>query len=185
MIEVKNLSTGQKQRTSIARCLVHNPSIYIFDEPTLGLDVISSKSIIDFMKNERDKGKTVLYSTHYMEEVELICDRIIILDKGRIIASGTSDELKKLANIEEKITVEVTNMSSSILENIKKFKTVDSVTYDRNVLSIIYRKGKNNLEELMDYLKENKVSYNKIFSERPTLNDVFLELTGKGLRDAI
>ena len=98
MIEVKNLSTGQKQRTSIARCLVHNPSIYIFDEPTLGLDVISSKSIIDFMKNERDKGKTVLYSTHYMEEAEILCDKIYMMHKGEFIAYGSCEELKNNYN---------------------------------------------------------------------------------------
>ena len=92
--KIENLSTGQKQRTSIARCLVHNPSIYIFDEPTLGLDVISSKSIIDFMKNERDKGKTVLYSTHYMEEAEILCDKIYMMHKGEFIAYGSCEELK-------------------------------------------------------------------------------------------
>ena len=181
----KQLSGGLKRRLNIACGIAHKPKLIFLDEPTVAVDPQSRNNILDGIKKLRNDGATILYTTHYMEEVELICDRIIILDKGRIIASGTSDELKKLANIEEKITVEVTNMSSSILENIKKFKTVDSVTYDRNVLSIIYPKGKNNLEELMDYLKENKVSYNKIFSERPTLNDVFLELTGKGLRDAI
>ena len=181
----KQLSGGLKRRLNIACGIAHKPKLIFLDEPTVAVDPQSRNNILDGIKKLRNDGATILYTTHYMEEVELICDRIIILDEGRIIASGTSDELKKLANIEEKITVEVTNMSSSILENIKKFKTVDSVTYDRNVLSIIYRKGKNNLEELMDYLKENKVSYNKIFSERPTLNDVFLELTGKGLRDAI
>ena len=91
---IEKLSTGQKQRTSIARCLIHNPDIYIFDEPTLGLDVISSKAIIDFMKQERERGKTVLYSTHYMEEAEFMCDRIVMIDKGNIIATGTPQELK-------------------------------------------------------------------------------------------
>jgi sodium transport system ATP-binding protein len=95
---IEKLSTGQKQRTSIARCLVHNPDIYIFDEPTLGLDIISSKAIIDFMKQERGRNKTVLYSTHYMEEAEFLCDRIIMIDKGNVIASGTPEELKKATN---------------------------------------------------------------------------------------
>ena len=153
----KQLSGGLKRRLNIACGIAHKPKLIFLDEPTVAVDPQSRNNILDGIKKLRNDGATILYTTHYMEEVELICDRIIILDKGRIIASGTSDELKKLANIEEKITVEVTNMSSSILENIKKFKTVDSVTYDRNVLSIIYRKGKNNLEELMDYLKENKV----------------------------
>lgn len=92
---IEKLSTGQKQRTSIARCLIHNPDIYIFDEPTLGLDIISSKAIIDFMKQEKIKGKSVLYSTHYMEEAEFLCDRIIMLNKGKVIATGTPEELKK------------------------------------------------------------------------------------------
>lgn len=92
---IENLSTGQTQRTSIARCLIHSPQIYIFDEPTLGLDVISSKSIIDFMKREKERGKTVLYSTHYMEEAETLCERIIMIHKGSVIAYGTSQELKE------------------------------------------------------------------------------------------
>lgn len=92
---VEKLSTGQKQRTSIARCLIHNPDIYIFDEPTLGLDIISSKAIIDFMRLEKQHGKTVLYSTHYMEEAEFLCDRIVMIDKGRIIAEGTPQSLRE------------------------------------------------------------------------------------------
>ena len=92
---IEKLSTGQKQRTSIARCLLHDPEIYIFDEPTLGLDIISSKAIIDFMKQEKKRGKSVLYSTHYMEEAEYLCDRIIMINKGKIIAEGTPEELRK------------------------------------------------------------------------------------------
>lgn len=95
---IENLSTGQTQRTSIARCLIHSPKLYIFDEPTLGLDVISSQSIIDFMKREKENKKTVLYSTHYMEEAESLCDRIIMIHKGNIIAQGNAKELKELTN---------------------------------------------------------------------------------------
>lgn len=92
---IENLSTGQMQRTSIARCLIHSPKVYIFDEPTLGLDVLSSASIIDFMKNEKLIGKTVLYSTHYMEEAEILCDKILMIHNGKIIASGTPQSLKE------------------------------------------------------------------------------------------
>lgn len=92
---IEKLSTGQTQRASIARCLVHDPQIYIFDEPTLGLDIISSASIIDFMKGERERGKTVLYSTHYMEEAEYLCDRIALIHRGKIIREGTPDALKE------------------------------------------------------------------------------------------
>lgn len=124
-----------------------------------------------------------MYTTHYMEEVEIICDRIIILDKGKILANGTSDELKKKAKIKEKVTVEVNNLKEEYIEKIKELKNVDDVTYNSNILLVTYKKGKNNLVELMDYLKKESIKYNKIYSERPTLNDVFLELTGKELRD--
>lgn len=91
---IERLSTGQTQRVSIARCLVHDPQVYIFDEPTLGLDIISSAAIIDFMKGERERGKTVLYSTHYMEEAEFLCDRIVMIYHGKIISKGTPAELR-------------------------------------------------------------------------------------------
>ena len=90
---IERLSTGQTQRANIARCLVHSPGIYIFDEPTLGLDILSSESIVNFMKSEKDAGRTVLYSTHYMEEAQYLCDRVIMMYKGRIIANASPDEL--------------------------------------------------------------------------------------------
>ncbi|MCR5421344.1 MAG: ATP-binding cassette domain-containing protein [Lachnospiraceae bacterium] len=90
---IERLSTGQTQRASIARCLIHDPSIYIFDEPTLGLDIVSSDAIVEFMKEQKEKGKTVVYSTHYLEEAAALCDRIIIINCGRIIAQGTPMEI--------------------------------------------------------------------------------------------
>jgi len=92
---IEKLSTGQTQRVSIARCLIHSPALYIFDEPTLGLDVLSSHSIIEFMKSESAAGKAVVYSTHYMEEAETICNKIILLHRGMAIAEGSPDSLKK------------------------------------------------------------------------------------------
>lgn len=90
---IEKLSTGQTQRASISRCLIHSPKLYIFDEPTLGLDIMSSSAIIDFMQKEKSRGKAVLYSTHYMEEAEMLCDRIMMLSHGRVIAQGTMDEI--------------------------------------------------------------------------------------------
>lgn len=92
---IEKLSTGQTQRASIARCLVHQPDIYIFDEPTLGLDIISSAAIIEFMKSEKEKGKTIIYSTHYMEEAEYLCDRIIMMNHGKLICNASPEELKR------------------------------------------------------------------------------------------
>lgn len=96
---------------------------------------------------------------------------------------GTTDELKELAKIEEKVTVEVNNLDTELVQKIRELKNVDNVTYNNNVLLITYKKGKNNLVDMIDYLKKESINYNKIYSERPTLNDVFLELTGKELRD--
>lgn len=179
----KELSGGLLRRLNIACGIAHKPKLIFLDEPTVAVDPQSRNNILDGIKKLRDEGATIVYTTHYMEEVEIICDRIIILDKGKIIAKGTTDELKTLAKLEEKITVEVKNISEEILKEIKEFKTVLDLNYQGNTLVIVYKKGKDNLGELIDYLHEKKVAYSKIFSERPTLNDVFLELTGKDLRD--
>ena len=96
--KIGNLSTGQTQRVNIARCLVHDPKYYILDEATTGLDIISSQIILDFIKKERENKKTILYSTHYMEEAENICDRVIMINKGIVINSGTPDKIKKDTN---------------------------------------------------------------------------------------
>ncbi len=93
--KIANLSTGQTQKVNIARCLVHDPKYYILDEATTGLDIISSQIILDFMKEERKRKKTILYSTHYMEEAENICDRVIMINKGKVIKIGTPAEIKK------------------------------------------------------------------------------------------
>ena len=95
---IGTLSTGQTQRVGIARCLVHNPKYYIFDEATSGLDIISSKVILDFIKEEKNNGKGIIYSTHYMEEAENICDRVVLLNKGTVIATGTPEEILKKTN---------------------------------------------------------------------------------------
>ena len=179
----KQLSGGLLRRLNIACGIAHKPKLIFLDEPTVAVDPQSRNNILDGIKKLRDEGATIVYTTHYMEEVEMICDRIIILDKGKILAEGTTDELKSLAKLEEKITLEVKKISSKVVDEIKTFKTVDSVMENGNTLVITYKKGKVNLGELTSFLHSKKVIYSKIFSERPTLNDVFLELTGKDLRD--
>ncbi len=179
----KQLSGGLLRRLNIACGIAHKPQLIFLDEPTAQVDPQSRNNILDGIKKLRDNGATIVYTTHYMEEVEIICDRVIILDKGKVLATGTCDELKKKAKIEEKVTVEVNNLEEKYIKQIKALENVDEVIYNGNILLVTYKKGKNNLVELIDYLKEENVKYNKIYSERPTLNDVFLELTGKELRD--
>lgn len=92
---IDNLSTGQTQKVNIARTFIHNPQYYILDEVTSGLDIISSQIILDFIKNEKKNGKSIIYSTHYMEEAENICDRVVMVNKGVIVKTGTPEEIKK------------------------------------------------------------------------------------------
>lgn len=179
----KQLSGGLLRRLNIACGIAHKPKLIFLDEPTVAVDPQSRNNILDGIKKLRDLGATIVYTTHYMEEVEILCDRVIIIDKGKIIASGTNDELKELTKIEEKVSVEVIDLDNKYVEKIKEFENVDEVTYKNHVLLISYKKGKNNLVELIEYLKKESIKYNNIFVERPTLNDVFLELTGKELRD--
>lgn len=179
----KQLSGGLLRRLNIACGIAHKPKLIFLDEPTVAVDPQSRNNILDGIKKLNKEGATIVYTTHYMEEVEIICDRVIILDKGKVIASGTTRDLKELAKIDEKVNVEILNLDSKHVEEIKKFNDVDEVSYNGSLLYITYKKGENNFGYLMDYFKKENISYTKIYSERPTLNDVFLELTGKELRD--
>jgi len=179
----KQLSGGLLRRLNIACGISHKPKLIFLDEPTVAVDPQSRNNILEGIKKLRDNGATIVYTTHYMEEAEILCDRIIILDKGKILASGTSLELKELSDIDEKITAEISEIDESILNKINDLKNIDGYTFEMNILTVKYKKGKDNLGELINFLKKNGVTYNKIFSERPTLNDVFLNLTGKELRD--
>lgn len=179
----KQLSGGLLRRLNIACGIAHKPKIIFLDEPTVAVDPQSRNHILEGIKKLRKDGATIIYTTHYMEEVEILCDRVIIIDKGKVIASGTIEEVKALASIEEKISVEVMDLNDECIEEIKQFKNVEEVTYIDHILLITYKKGKNNFVNLLDYLKKEKIKYNKIFMMRPTLNDVFLCLTGKELRD--
>ena len=179
----KQLSGGLLRRLNIACGIAHKPSLIFLDEPTVAVDPQSRNNILEGIKTLNKNGATIIYTTHYMEEVEQVCTRIIILDKGKIIARGTKEELKELISIEEKVTVEVDDLDGKYLNEISEFKNVQDISYDSKVLTLTYTKGKQNLTDLIEYMKKNKIKYNKIFSELPTLNDVFLELTGTELRD--
>jgi ABC-2 type transport system ATP-binding protein len=180
----KQLSGGLLRRLNIACGIAHKPSLIFLDEPTVAVDPQSRNNILEGIKKLNSTGATVVYTTHYMEEVEQLCNRIIIIDKGKIIAEGTKEELKSLVNIEEKITVELEEtLSETVIDDLSSMKHVDEVLVEDKNIVISYRKGTRNLSNLVDYMKENKIGYNRIYSELPTLNDVFLNLTGKELRD--
>lgn len=179
----KQLSGGLLRRLNIACGIAHKPELIFLDEPTVAVDPQSRNSILEGIKKLNDAGATIVYTTHYMEEVEQLCNRIVIIDKGKIIASGSVDELKNMISLGEKITIELNEINIDLIAQIKKSKNVIDVIINNNTVHIAYRSKEGNLEKLVDYLRQNNVSYTSLFSERPTLNDVFLKLTGKELRD--
>lgn len=171
------------RRLNIACGIAHKPELIFLDEPTVAVDPQSRNNILEGIKQLNKEGATIVYTTHYMEEVEQLCNRIAILDKGNVIAVGTKEDLKELITMGEKITVDIENLPTEILEKLADMKNIIDYKYEDNTLFVTYKKGEDNLENMIAFLKQNKVKYERIFSELPTLNDVFLELTGKQLRD--
>lgn len=179
----KQLSGGLLRRLNLACGIAHKPELIFLDEPTVAVDPQSRNNILDGIVTLRDQGATVVYTTHYMEEVEQICDRIIILDKGEIIAQGTIDELKQLSDIEEKVTLQGVRLSPELKEKLENDPQIESVTSRNRTVQLVYRHGQNHVSTLIAQLSQAGIAYESIYSERPTLNDVFLQLTGKELRD--
>ena len=179
----KKLSGGLLRRLNIACGIAHKPKLIILDEPTVAVDPQSRNKILEGILELNRQGATIIYTSHYMEEVEHICSRIMILDKGKAIATGTKDELKAMINIGEKITVQSNNVSAEQLAEISQLPNIVSAEYNSPLLVIKSCTSVNNLETVLDFIKKEGIQFGKIYSELPTLNDVFLELTGRALRD--
>lgn len=179
----KKLSGGLLRRLNIACGIAHKPKLIILDEPTVAVDPQSRNKILEGIERLNKQGATIVYTSHYMEEVEQICTRIVIMDKGRIIASGTKEELKAMITLGEKITVEAYSITQEQINSLRKNSDIASVEYNDHLLEVKSGKGKNNLEFVLDFLKTNHIHFGRIYSELPSLNDVFLEITGKQLRD--
>lgn len=179
----KKLSGGLLRRLNIACGVAHKPKLIILDEPTVAVDPQSRNKILEGIQNLNQEGATVIYTSHYMEEVEQICTRIAIMDKGKNIAIGTKDELKAMIDLGETISVEVLELPDELKEEITRLPHVIQVHYESQLLKVKFSKGKHNLLRLLDLLKEQETGFGGVHSELPTLNDVFLEITGKELRD--
>ena len=179
----KKLSGGLLRRLNIACGIAHKPELIILDEPTVAVDPQSRNRILEGIVELNKKGATIIYTSHYMEEVEQICPRIAIMDKGKNIALGTSDELKSMIRNSETIKIHIPALEDSMLEEIRGFEHLYQAEYTDGLLTLSYDGGKHNLIRILDYLKSKDVSFGKVTSEQPTLNDVFLAITGKALRD--
>ncbi len=180
----KKLSGGLLRRLNIACGIAHKPKLIIFDEPTVAVDPQSRNKILEGIQELNRHGATIIYTSHYMEEVEQICTRIAIMDKGRQIALGTTEELKKQIKNTEKITVELMEQSAELLEEIRALPHVYEAEYIEGRTEVKFSGGKHNLIRLLTLLQQKDIRFGRVYSELPTLNDVFLEITGKQLRDS-
>ncbi|SEF49287.1 ABC-2 type transport system ATP-binding protein [Eubacterium ruminantium] len=179
----KKLSGGLLRRLNIACGIAHKPELIIMDEPTVAVDPQSRNKILEGITELNKNGATIIYTSHYMEEVEQICTHILIMDKGKNVAEGSSDDLKRSIKNTENVIVDIKNLHKDHIENIKKLSHVYDVQYMAGRLTIKCAGGRHNISHVIDYFAENDIKYDRIYSELPTLNDVFLEITGKSLRD--
>lgn len=177
------LSGGLLRRLNIACGIAHKPKLIIMDEPTVAVDPQSRNKILEGIQELNRQGSTIIYTSHYMEEVEQICTRITIMDHGRALATGTKEELKQMIKTGETVIIEAVILNEGQLQSIRNLPHVFQVEYKEQILKVKYNDGKHNLVRMLNYLQDAEVSFGRVFSELPTLNDVFLEITGKELRD--
>ena len=179
----KKLSGGLLRRLNIACGIAHKPKLIFFDEPTVAVDPQSRNRILEGIKKLNEEGATVIYTSHYMEEVEQLCSRILIMDSGKNVAIGTKEELKEMIKNTETITVEVYRKDLVDIEKILALPHVYAAKFDEKNLVINCSGGKHNVVRVIDYFSNENIAIGSVHSEQPTLNDVFLEITGKELRD--
>ncbi len=179
----KKLSGGLLRRLNIACGIAHKPELIIFDEPTVAVDPQSRNAILDGIRKLNKNGATIIYTSHYMEEVEDLCSRIVVIDKGKNLVDGTVAQLKGKLRNSETLTVETNSVTDEHINGLLKINHIYDVTKSGEKLIIKCDGGSHNLINVMNYLMENHVEFGRVNAEAPTLNDVFLEITGKELRD--
>ncbi|MEY8437314.1 ABC transporter ATP-binding protein [Atopobiaceae bacterium 24-176] len=179
----RKLSGGLLRRLNIACGIAHRPDLAFFDEPTVAVDAQSRAQILSGIQSMNKAGTTVVYTSHYMEEVEQICSRVAILDHGRVIAQGTVDELKAQVKIGETVSVELLDLPAGLIERVEALPQCRKASYACGCLQVSCANGPHNLLDVLGAVRDCRGTPGRVWSEPPTLNDVFLELTGRKLRD--
>lgn len=179
----KQLSGGLRRRLNIACGISHKPELLFLDEPTVAVDAQSRNFILEGVKKMKENGTTVIYTTHYLEEAEDLCDRLVIMDGGRNVAQGTLSELQKSISTQETVTISFIDQTEGLKEKLEDIPHVIKVTEKNDSFELHFEKSQNNLSNLVKFVDENQLTYSQIASEQPTLSNIFLELTGKELRD--
>jgi len=177
----KKFSGGMKRRLNIGCAIMHRPELLILDEPTVGIDPQSRSHILAFVEEMNRQGTTILYTSHYMEEVERVCSRVLIMDAGRVIAGGSVEELTRSVLFEETVTLEVREPSPALTESVKRVQGVMRCQVNRGKLTITSTAGAQNLARILECAAPYVIL--GVTAARPTLEDAFLALTGRKLRD--
>jgi ABC-2 type transport system ATP-binding protein len=172
-----------KRRLNIGIGLLHRPQLLVLDEPTVGVDPQSRNAILESVEALAGEGMAVLYTTHYMEEAERLCDRIGIIDSGRIIAEGTTRELVATIGEQEQLRIAVTGHVDGVLDRLRSVEGVHDVTLDKHAVIVIADDGSRHLPVIIEQLSAGGVQVGSIDVTRPDLEAVFLHLTGKALRE--
>jgi len=182
--KVKTFSGGMKRRLNLAAALLHDPQILLLDEPTVGVDPQSRNAIFDNLEVLKKRGKTLIYTTHYMEEAERLCDRIVIIDHGKVVANDTLQRLHKLLPVTNVIAIELDRVDGFKPEQMLSLPAVKSAELNQNTLRVGVHDLPRGAPAILGWLSENGHSYRHLSSEQPNLETVFLTLTGRSLRDA-
>ena len=180
---IKKYSGGMKRRVNIGIALLHKPQVIYMDEPTVGIDPQSRRSILDSVLKLKSEGTTVLYTTHYMEEAQELSDHIAIMDQGKMIASGTHAELVKIVGEMDRIRVTINSESAKVLETWKTVKGVTKVSAEDGTLTILAEDSNQVLPRLFESAAARAVRITSVDIQEPNLESVFLHLTGRALRD--
>jgi len=179
--KVKSYSGGMKRRINIASALLHKPKILFMDEPTVGIDPQSRNLIFEVVEKLHKEGMTIVYTTHYMEEAERFCDRIGIIDNGKIIAQGTFEELKNSSKMKEAIVISFVNISNELFDKIAE--EWNDLKRDENSIHFYSSNVKNDLSKIVIKCTEIGLDILRIDIQKVNLESIFLSLTGKQLRD--
>jgi len=178
----KKYSGGMQRRLNIACSIVHRPELIIMDEPTVGIDPQSRNHILESVKLLNSMGSTLIYTSHYMEEVETLCSRVVIMDNGRLIAEGTKEKLAEYVQEEQIAEIELNNVSYSITEAVKSVYGVRECNILGNKMTVVFDKS-NSIAKIINVVSDRGGIITKINMQEANLEDVFLTLTGKTLRD--
>lgn len=181
---VKHYSGGMKRRLNIGVALLHEPQYLIMDEPTVGIDPQSRNHILETVKNlNKESNMSIIYTSHYMEEVEYLCDRIYIMDKGRIIASGTKEEIKSILSSENTILLKLEKRSQALIDDLKQQPILSNLHETESDITFTVSKDTNYLPILLSLCEKHEAILKSYQVKSPTLEDVFLHLTGRALRN--